>query len=362
MVAVDPRPETKVRATAHARIPSAAQVPGKPPVRGRWRSGAVHRRREDVSAKVLESAMAALGPEDGATKAGLEAALRRVTEQDKAGVSPGRVPVEDARLRPIRLRPLGRIRNWPKSKLAEIEFGRRRPRSFQSRRSHSRQRGSGCRNWKPLSSMADFPGPEVDVLQAVLTRAKAAAVPPPLIVQVIQCQQFIERIVKRTEELHRVREAKSRRLQEGRQRLHRLQQEAITGAPTVSDRPAALDVDSEVVRLQDQVAHFQAQLATRASEGVRATVVVQESLSKKGRVRPEDFMCQTVEELIQWIEGRQSDIQHAVASGNATEVSRVGLMAEEPCEELDIEYIDVNSCGGGVFRSSPSAEPASGAR
>ena len=48
------------------------------------------RRREDVSAaKVLESA---IGPEDGATKAGLEAALRRAKEQHK-GVSPGRAPV-----------------------------------------------------------------------------------------------------------------------------------------------------------------------------------------------------------------------------------------------------------------------------
>ena len=137
-----------------------------------------------------------------------------------------------------------------------------------------------------LLAMADFPRPEVDVLQAVLTRAKAAAVPPPLNVQVIRCQMFIER----------VREAETRRLQEGRQRLQRLQQEAVAGALTVSDRPAAPDVASEVVRLQDHVAHFQAQLA-KASEGVPATVVcpadrVQESPSKKGRVRasvPEFF-------------------------------------------------------------------------
>ena len=62
--------------------PKSEQRPkqsGKPPVKGRWRRGAVHQRREDASAaKVLESAMTALGPEDGATKAGLEAALRRV--------------------------------------------------------------------------------------------------------------------------------------------------------------------------------------------------------------------------------------------------------------------------------------------
>ena len=39
--------------------------------------------------------------------------------------------VEDARLQPIRLRPIqlwpaGRSRNWPKSKLAEVEIGRSR--------------------------------------------------------------------------------------------------------------------------------------------------------------------------------------------------------------------------------------------
>ena len=73
-----------------------------------------------------------------------------------------------------------------------------------------------------LLALADFPGPEVDVLQAALTRAKAAAVAPPLNVQqVVQCQQFIERTVKRIEELDRVREAESGRLQEWRQRWQR---------------------------------------------------------------------------------------------------------------------------------------------
>ena len=194
------------------RSPSAAQVPGKPPVREPWRSGAVHRRREDVSAaKVLESAMAALGPEDGATKAGLKTALRRVKEQDKAGVSLGRAPVPEVTFEAARVR------------VHKLEAA--------------------------LLAMADFPGPEVDVLQAAVTRARAAAVPPPLNVQVIHCQQFIEPTVKRIEELDKVREAESRRLQEGRQRLQRLQQEAVASAPTVSDRPAAPHVASEVVRL-----------------------------------------------------------------------------------------------------------------
>ena len=115
-------------------------------------------------------------------------------------------------------------------------------------------RGSACPGQKleaALLAMADFPGPEVDVLQAFLTHAKIAVVPPPVNVQVIQCQQFIERTVKRIEELDKMRKTQSRRLQEGRQRLQRLQQEAVAGAPTVSDLLTALDMASEVVRLQD---------------------------------------------------------------------------------------------------------------
>ena len=63
----------------------------------------------------------------------------------------------------------------------------------------------------------------------------------------------VERTVKRIEELDRAREAESGLLQEGRQRLHRLQQEAAAGAQTVSNRPALPDVASE-----DQVARRQA--------------------------------------------------------------------------------------------------------
>ena len=69
MVTIDPRPETQVRGMADESVAvrQAAQVSGKPPVRRR-RSGG-HQRHEDVSAdKVLESAMAALGPEEQASK------------------------------------------------------------------------------------------------------------------------------------------------------------------------------------------------------------------------------------------------------------------------------------------------------
>ena len=61
----------------------------------------------------------------------------------------------------------------------------------------------------------DCPGADVDTLQAVQTRAKAAAAPPPLDVQIVQCQRFIDRSEKRIKELDKVRETDSGRRKVG---------------------------------------------------------------------------------------------------------------------------------------------------
>ena len=53
---------------------------------------------------------------------------------------------------------------------------------------------------------------------------------------------------------------------------------------------------------------------------------VQESRLKKGRVRPENVVCQTVEEVLEWMDGRQSDMHLAVENGNAPEVSRLAQL------------------------------------
>ena len=87
------------------------------------------------------------------------------------------------------------------------------------------------------------------------------------------------------------------RLQEARDRLQRLQQEA---AVRVSEPvPVAPDVSSDVLRLQNIVSQLQVQLAkSEGGAGVAMDGVIQESPLKRGRVRPENFVCQTVEELI----------------------------------------------------------------
>ena len=67
-----------------------------------WSRASTLRRSE--CSKGSRVRMAALGREDSATKAGLEAALRCVKEQDKAGVSPGRDPVPEVTFEAARVR------------------------------------------------------------------------------------------------------------------------------------------------------------------------------------------------------------------------------------------------------------------
>ena len=78
---------------------------------------------------------------------------------------------------------------------------------------------------------------------------------------------------------------------------------------------------------------------------------VQESPSKKGRVRPEDFVCQTVEELIQWIDAtiRHSARRHHRQCNGSQQVGRFDGRWNRAVEELDIESIDVKSHGGVNF-------------
>ena len=54
-----------------ARNSSAAQVPVKPQFRGRWRDG-VSQPQQHTAAQALQSALAALGPEDSNARAGIE--------------------------------------------------------------------------------------------------------------------------------------------------------------------------------------------------------------------------------------------------------------------------------------------------
>ena len=92
-------------------------------------------------------------------------------------------------------------------------------------------------------------------------------------------------------------------------------------AQTFSDRSMAPDTASEVVRLQDQVAHFHAQLATRLLLGSMPQWFVPMTMCWK--VRRRKVECDHVSDSgearsVDQRQARQSDIQDAVTTGNAT--------------------------------------------
>ena len=283
-------PQGKV--AERAAVVFGGQVSGEPIVRGRRRSDVPPVGSNPVAA--LERALAALGPEDAGAKAGLQAALERAKQ--KAKVAPSRAPAPEVTIDAARVR------------VARLEAA--------------------------LSALADHTGPEVDALTAALARARIAASPPPVDVQVTQCQQFIERAVKRIDDLDKAREVEAVRLQEARDRLQRLQQEAAATTATVP--PAGVpDAAAEVVHLRGMVSQLQAKLAMGEGgfAGPAMDVVIQEVPTKK-RPRPECFVSQTVEELIEWLDGRQSDMRVAVEAGNAPEVGRLAVLLAEGSAQL----------------------------
>ena len=104
-------------------------------------------------------------------------------------------------------------------------------------------------------------GPEVQFLQGALARARVAASPPPVDVQLTQCQQFIDRATKLIEDLDRARETESVRLKEAQGRLHRLQQEVAARVSAVPEFaiPGTNDSGAEVAILKAKLAKTEAE-------------------------------------------------------------------------------------------------------
>ena len=233
-LAVDPRPETQSEQwpMQSGRSPSAAQVPGKPPVKGtveEWSCSSTSRRCEcSQGSRVGHGSSRSRGWRHQSRSRSSVEACRRTAQGCESWPCSGLG---------------GHIRG---SACPGAEIGSRSPRNDRFPRSGSRCFASSS------DTRQSCRGP---------TSSECAGDTVPTI--------------------------------------HRADCEAHRGAgqsekPSPdgcsSDRPAAPDMALEVVRLQDQVAHLQAQLATRVSEGVPATVVcpddnVQESPSKKGKTK-----------------------------------------------------------------------------
>ena len=173
-------------------------------------------------------------------------------------------------------------------------------------------------------------------------------------VQVSQCQQFIDRTVKRMNELDRVREVEAARLQEARDRLQQLQQEpavAHTTAPPVG----VSDASPEVAQLRGMVSQLQAQLAKREGglAGQAMDEVVQESPRANPTKRPEKFALQRPchqenfvphcdEEMQEWMEGRHRDLHSAMAAGRFLEVARISSLVTEAVRVWQAGQVDVS--------------------
>ena len=269
-----PRPKAEKWPHQSVRNSSAAQMPGKPQLRERWRNGVAQ--TQHSAAKALESALAALDPEDGNARAGIEAALKRVKDQAQAATQANRAQVPEAMFEAARVR------------VSKLEAA--------------------------IEAMGEFQGPEVQYLQGALARARVAATPPPVDVQLTQCQQFIDRATKRIEDLDRAREMESIRLKEAQGRLHRLQQE------TESANSGTNDIGVEVAILKAKLAKTEAERDALRAPPPRSKVRRTEDAGGcSGRVIP--FMPTLVsEELDDWMKDRQADLQEALEFGETDRV------------------------------------------
>ena len=170
---------------------------------------------------------------------------------------------------------------------------------------------------------------ERSALEAALKKAQVQAVIPPVAERIEQTQKFIERAKKRVvladECVQWAQDWKvecEKELSEAQERLSRLRFEA--------ERPMAAVPESatEVQRLQQQLAEAQAQMHQQGSVSVTT-----EGPAKRPR-RREDFMCSCAEEVIEWISGRQFDIQEEIKKGNAAEVARLSSLVVQAATSL----------------------------
>ena len=145
--------------------------------------------------------MAALGPEDSATKVEIAAALKRAKEQ-------GSVP----------------IKRDPDTRMAA-----------------ARERVSRL---EALTALGDFDGVEVESLRAALKRAQKEAQEVPVAVQIREREAFIERAKKRIARIDEERQAEVRSVEEAEHKLKQLRdlcttQQELPGGLTAGDRGRA---------------------------------------------------------------------------------------------------------------------------
>ena len=162
-----------------------------------------------------------------------------------------------------------------------------------------------------LQALAGFDGPEVQCLQAALTKARHAARGIPLKEQLSQTEAFIARSRKRLAALEQERAEEQESLEKALQRQERLKEEiaAEPRAPLVSS-PGCGDGGSP-----SQARHSRGRVECPefgTSTGDRPSPRLQE-----------DFVPMCNEDVVRWMADRQADIRDATMAGNAHEVARL---------------------------------------
>ena len=136
-------------------------------------------------------------------------------------------------------------------------------------------------------------------------------------VQLEECQKFVARCEKRIAALDVERSRELERLEDGKSNLERLR--LMMTSQQIVPPP---DSSSEVEQLRRQVADLQQQLGQGADAppcAKRQAVVPKE---RTVRLR-EDFVPMCDSEIVQWMQDRQTDLQDASRTGNASEVTRL---------------------------------------
>ena len=148
-----------------------------------------------------------------------------------------------------------------------------------------------------LAALHGVEGPEVDSLRAALKRAKDVKL-TPLDVQAKECEAFLARARAHLTELDAKRAVVSTNIQEAEQRLEALKIQLQHPVP----QPPFPDAETELRQLRETVAQLKGQLHHTKSTTVEVPVC------KRQCRRDEDFVPMCVEELQEWIGGRQGPI------------------------------------------------------
>ena len=171
--------------------------------------------------------------------------------------------------------------------------------------------------------MEGIEGSEIDTIRSALERAKKASQAPPLESQIRDCEQFLVRARAHLEELDTQRATVANE--------HRGRVEAIGIVESAEAKSASTRHDVRSA----EVASIGGPAAVPTCTGWRCRT----NNDTNGlppiikRCRREDFIPNYHEEMQEWMQGRQADLQTAVGAGQLQEVARISKLLTTAAQE-----------------------------